>query len=434
MQEKIGIHTDIQRKEVSYIFHQVFTDWLGMGWSYADSSDLNSGQYAFTISYAKEPSSHADLCFGRSDWSFKEEEWMNSPLISDAGLVGFKRVMQGALGFDLFATLFFTLTRKEETYSSEDWDHHGRYPYEQSLLESHNLLDRPFLEEYIQFLVAQMTKKGLKVDCRQSPHVLTIDLDFAFQWYARPLPLILASLIKSPSRYPGWQTLRSIRKGQKRDPYDVIEMVQHWAEAQDVGLRIFLPVGRRSSMDRHVHPSNKAFKAWLQQWSGVVDFGLHPTYALGSWDSPRRWEVLAAEIEHFEDLVNQPCHHVRMHYLRCRPYEDYPKFSSLGIQNDWSMGYGNRSGFRSGVSRSYRFFEENKPFDKLLRIHPLSLMDSTFVHHTTCNGLEDWNERVGAYLGHAENLAYPLVFNLHNNLIADHNEYWAAFAKSLENA
>ena len=91
MQEKIGIHTDIQGKEVSYIFHQVFTDWLGMGWSYADSSDLDSGKYAFTISYAEEPSSHADLCFGRSDWSFKEEEWMNSPLISDAGLVGFKR-------------------------------------------------------------------------------------------------------------------------------------------------------------------------------------------------------------------------------------------------------------------------------------------------------------------------------------------------------
>ena len=127
--------------------------------------------------------------------------------------------------------------------------------------------------------------------------------------------------------------------------------------------------------------SIRLFTAWLKPWSEVVDFGLHPTYALGSWESPRRWEVLADEIKRFEELVNQPCHHVRMHYLRCRPHDDYPKFSSLGIQNDWSMGYGNRSGFRSGISRSYRFFEEEKPFDKLLRIHPLPLMDSTFVHH-----------------------------------------------------
>ena len=434
MQEKIGIHTDIQRKEVSYIFHQVFTDWLGMSWSFTDSSGLNSGQYAFTISYAKEPSSQADLCLGRSDWSFNADEWMNLPLISDAGLVGFKKVVQGALGFDFFATLFFTLTRKEETYNSEDWDHHGRYPYEHSLLESHHLLDRPFLEEYIHFLVAQMTKKGVVVDCKPPRHVLTVDLDFAFQWYARPLPMVLASLIKSPSRYPGWQTLRSIRKGKQRDPYDVMEMVHQWAEAQDIGLRIFLPVGKRSSMDRHVDPFNKAFTAWLKKWSEVVDFGLHPTYALGSWESPRRWEVLADEIKRFEELVNQPCHHVRMHYLRCRPHDDYPKFSSLGIQNDWSMGYGNRSGFRSGISRSYRFFEEDKSFDKLLRIHPLPLMDSTFVHHMASNGLEVWKQKMGAYLGHAENHAYPLVFNLHNNLIADHNEYWAAFTKSLENA
>ena len=165
MQEKIGIHTDIQSKEVSYIFHQVFTDWLGVNWSFTDSSDLDSGQYAFTISYAKEPSSQADLCLGRSDWSFHADEWMNLPLISDAGLVGFKKVVQGALDFDFFATLFFTLTRKEETYNSENLDNHGRYPYEHSLLGSHHLLDRPFLEEYIQFLVAQMTKKGVVVDC-----------------------------------------------------------------------------------------------------------------------------------------------------------------------------------------------------------------------------------------------------------------------------
>ena len=433
MQEKIGIHTDIQCKEVSYIFHQVFTDWLGIGWSYADSSDLNSGQYAFTISYAKEPSSQADLCLGRSDWSFHADEWMNLPLISDAGLVGFKKVVQGALDFDFFATLFFTLTRKEETYNSENLDNHGRYPYEHSLLGSHHLLDRPFLEEYIQFLVAQMTKKDVVVDCKPSRHVLTMDLDFAFQWYARPLPMVLASLIKSPSRYPGWQTLRSIRKGKQRDPYDVMQRVHQWAEAQGVSLRIFLPVGKRSSMDRHVDPFNRAFIAWLKPWSEVVDFGLHPTYALGSWDSPRRWEVLADEIKRFEELVNQPCHHIRMHYLRCRPHYDYPKFSSFGIQNDWSMGYGNRPGFRAGISRPYRFFEEDKPFDKLLRIHPLPLMDSTFVHHMASNGLEVWKQKMGAYLGHAENHAYPLVFNLHNNLIADHNEYWAAFTKSIEN-
>ena len=434
MQEKIGIHTDIQCKEVSYIFHQMFTDWLGVGWSFTDLSGLESGLYTFTISYAKEPSSQADLCLGRSYWSFNEEEWMNLPLISDAGLVGFKKVMQGALGFDFFATLFFTLTRKEETYNSENRDDHGRYPYEHSLLESHNLLDHPFLEEYIHFLAAQMTKKGVVVDCKPPRHVLTMDLDFAFKWYARPLSMVLGSLIKSPSRYPGWQTLRSICKGQQRDPYDVMEMVHQWAEAQGMGLRIFLPVGKRSRMDRHVDPFNKGFSAWLKPWSAVVDFGLHPTYSLGSWESPRRWEVLAAEIKYFEDLVNQPCHHLRMHYLRCRPHDDYPKFSSLGIQNDWSMGYGNRSGFRSGIGRSYRFFEEDKPFDKLLRIHPLPLMDSTFVHHTTSNGLEDWNEKVGAYLDQSENLGYPLVFNLHNNLIANHNEYWAAFTKSLENA
>lgn len=433
MQEKIGIHTDIQSKEVSYIFHQMFTDWLGMGWSFTDLSGLDSGQYAFTISYAKEPSSQADLCLGRSDWSFNEEEWMDSPLISAAGLVGFKKVVQGALGFDFFATLFFTLTRKEETYSSDDWDRHGRFSYEYSLLQSHHLLDRPFLEEYIHFLTAQMIKKGLDIVFEQPRHVLTMDLDFAFQWYARPISIVLASLIKSPSRYPGWQTLRAIRKGQKHDPYDIMEKIHQWAEAQEVDLRIFLPVGRRGSMDRHVDPFNKAFTSWLKPWSEVVDFGLHPTYALGSWDSPRRWEVMAAEIKHFESLVDQPCHHIRMHYLRCRPHEDYPKFSSLGIQNDWSMGYGNRPGFRSGISRPYRFFEEDKPFNKLLRIHPLPLMDSTFVYHKTSNGLEDWKQKVGAYLGHAENLGYPLVFNLHNNLIADHNEYWTAFKKSLEN-
>ena len=432
MQEKIGIHTDIQSKEVSYIFHQMFTDWLGMGWSFTDLSGLDSGQYLFTISYAKEPSSQADLCLGRSDWSFNEEEWMNSPLISDAGLVGFKKVVQGALGFDFFATLFFTLTRKEETYSSDDWDRHGRFSYEYSLLESHHLLDRPFLEEYIHFLTAQMIKKGHDIVFEQPRHVLTMDLDFAFQWYARPISIVLASLIKSPSRYPGWKTLRAIRKGQKHDPYDIMEEIHQWAKAQEVDLRIFLPVGRRGSMDRHVDPFNKAFTAWLKPWSEIVDFGLHPTYALGSWDSPRRWEVMAAEIKHFESLVDQPCHHVRMHYLRCRPHEDYPKFSSLGIQNDWSMGYGSCPGFRSGISRPYRFFEEDKPFDKLLHIHPLPLMDSTFVYHKTSNGLEDWKQKVGAYLGHAENLGYPLVFNLHNNLIADHNEYWTAFKKSLE--
>ena len=51
------------------------------------------------------------------------------------------------------------------------------------------------------------------------------------------------AIIKSPSRYPGWQTLCSIW-GQKRDPYDVMEMVHQWAEAQGIALRIFLRLGK----------------------------------------------------------------------------------------------------------------------------------------------------------------------------------------------
>ena len=185
-------------------------------------------------------------------------------------------------------------------------------------------------------------------------------------------------------------------------------------------------------MDRHVDPFNKGFTAWLKPWSEVVDFGLHPTYALGSWESPRRWEVLADEIKRFEELLNQPCHHIRMHYLRCKPHVDYPKFSSLGIQNDWSMGYGNRPGFRSGVSRPYRFLKKKNPLTNSCKFTLYRLWIDLCSSHgfQRFGGLE---AKMGAYLTHAENHAYPLVFNLHNNLVADHNEYWAAFTKSLEN-
>ncbi len=54
---------------------------------------------------------------------------------------------------------------------------------------------------------------------------------------------------------------------------------------------------------------------------------------------------------------------------------------AIGIQNEYSMGYVTMPGFRASTTLSYFFYDLTQEQISFLKIHPFSVMDTTFKHY-----------------------------------------------------
>jgi hypothetical protein len=67
----------------------------------------------------------------------------------------------------------------------------------------------------------------------------------------------------------------------------------------------------------------------------------------------------------------------RNHFLASREPEDMENLITIGITDDYTMGYADVAGFRLGTSKPVRFVNPVTKRLNSLMLHPLMIMDST---------------------------------------------------------
>ena len=93
--------------------------------------------------------------------------------------------------------------------------------------------------------------------------------------------------------------------------------------------------------------------ASFQKLVGHLDqrrsLGIHPSYR-----SHQNYDLLQAEYKRFSGLLGHETHISRQHFLLLSLPDTYRKLISLGIREDYSMGYASSVGFRAGTSRPFQ--------------------------------------------------------------------------------
>ena len=282
---------------------------------------------------------------------------------------------EGDTGFDLFAGIFYLLTRYEE-YLPHPKDSYGRFAHTASLAYKGDFLHLPlvnlWLEDFRNLL--QERFPGLQLSLPKFGLKLTYDIDIAWSYKNKGFQRnagAIAHLFFSGK----WKTMvhriRVIR-GRRQDPFDAYEWMDNLhRQAGRQPLYFFLVAQQSGKYDRNIVPQNPAFQELVRNTAANYPIGLHP-----SWASGEHQPFLSKEKSWLEKITEQSITASRQHYLRFELPTTYRRLIAAGIQDEYSMGYGTVNGFRASVATPFFWYDLKNESKTALRVHSFCFMDA----------------------------------------------------------
>ncbi len=257
---------------------------------------------------------------------------------------------------DIIYNTFFFISRAEEVINKQR-DEHGRFAAAYSVLGEHNRLMVPTLDEYARLV---MKAVGLPLPPSGFAHIyLTHDIDTIAHY--RHLRGALGGLWRGEWR----QVLRSWRNIEDDPAYTFPWLVEQDSRVPLAEKIYFVKHSFGKGYDypqyNHHSPDAHRLRKFLE-WNKVT-IGWHSSYyGVGSIEqrSKRRDELSVH----------------RSHYLNCS-IENMRKLVSLGITDDYTMGFADQAGFRLQTSRAVLWIDPERMQLTELVLHPLIIMDVT---------------------------------------------------------
>jgi hypothetical protein len=282
---------------------------------------------------------------------------------------------EGTLGFDLFAAIFYLLSRYEE-YRPHQKDMYGRYAHENSLAYKNNFLHLPLIniwledfrkiinDRYSTFCILHSTFQFLP----------TYDIDIAWSYRNKGLLRNAGGAVRSIVKGQ-WSMVKErvrVLTGREQDPFDSYEWLDSLHQQYNLQPLYFFHVGqRRTAYDKNIATSNNAFQTLVKQHADRYSIGVHPSWHSG--DAPAN---VKREKEVLEKISGQPITASRQHYIRFTVPQTFRHLIAVGITSDYSMGYGSVNGFRASVATSFYWYDLEKEEKTNLLLHPFCFMDA----------------------------------------------------------
>jgi hypothetical protein len=311
-----------------------------------------------------------------------ENLWMAHPFEPDVqlpvicGSAQFSVSEQGFnCGIDLFSASFFMLSRWEECLETQR-DEHGRFPAQASLAYRNGFLQRPVVNEYLDFLWEMLLRCG----CAQTRKTRTFqivpthDVDHPLLWWspADRMRTLAGSLLKRTNfrEFNFW--LRNIA----RDPFNTFDWLMQVSES--AGLKsCFNFMGPRARNSDAYYPFEHPFVQKLIEKIRTRghDIGIHPSYESNEQPGLLQTELKAVQAAAAPLTVSGG----RQHYLRFEVPNTWQNWSAAGLKWDSSMGYPEQCGFRCGVCYPFPVFDVQRRVKLNLWEKPLIAMDVTLA-------------------------------------------------------
>ena len=337
------------------------------------------------------------------------------------------------LQFDPLASVFFCCVRWEELESrgqkkTKFRDEHGRFRGAVSSAYTQNMLKTPLVENLAHALASELKipKELYATDYTFEP---TIDVDIAYAFKGRG------------AFHNGFAAIRDLvcfRWGSLRtridvfmggvDPYFTYDWVNKIHDQVKIKTRFFILYAKyKRPHDLPVHKENldnlisHLVKSSLVSW--------HPSYAASSSLLKFDKEKKMFENNGIEGGNNTEI--IRTHFLMGEQ-SAWKQFVDAGIKHDYSMGYADQVGFRSGMSKPYPAYDlvNEQPLD--LIIHPFAVMDSTLKSYLQLDTSEALNT-VSQLSDSVREVGGVMVTVWHNTSVSDHGiwEGWQSLYKEV---
>jgi len=283
------------------------------------------------------------------------------------------------LPFDILSACFFLLTRYEE-YLPFAPDRHGRFEAYQSLAWQQGFLEEPVIDQWLELFKSALQLKfpEIRFSAQRFKYISTFDIDnpwaYLHKGLVRTTGGILKALLVSPKN--DLRLRFEVLTGMKPDPYDTFKFIERMEEKYHFSSLFFLLCGNYGGYDTNYALNTASFQKLVGHLGRHRSLGIHPSYR-----SYQNNDLLQVEYKRFSGLLGHKTHISRQHFLLLTLPHTYRKLISLGILEDYSMGYASSVGFRAGTSSPFKFYDLKDESETELDIFPFAVMDVTLQQY-----------------------------------------------------
>ncbi len=329
---------------------------------------------------------------------------------------------------DPFASIFYLLTRYEE-YLEFTPDEHDRFraiasiQYKMGWL--HQLICDRLVKEIIQFLyINRCVEKPFTPQETQIIPTFDIDNTYAYQHketWRKYMSISKDLLQRNKHRLT---ERRNVLSGVSRDPYDTFSYITSIAQ-RGYKVKIFWHLGDYGKYDKNIRHYEPAHRKLIQEMDTVTTIGIHPSYA-----SNENFFTLKTEKDRLEEILNRKVSIGRQHFLKLRFPETYIQYIKAGILEDYTLGFAQKSGFRTGTLRTHAWFNVKRNETTDLQLHPFAYMDGTLLEYEHLS-IEAAKKEIKIMYDEAVLFGGNFIFLWHNETINDYKK-WKGWTEVLE--
>jgi hypothetical protein len=109
----------------------------------------------------------------------------------------------------------------------------------------------------------------------------------------------------------------------------------------------------------------------IQKHSDRYSIGIHPSWQSG--DDPEKLKIEILKLGH---IAGKQISSSRQHYIRFTLPKTYRQLIDLGIESDFSMGYGSINGFRASVTSPFFWYDLEREEQTKLLLYPFCFMEA----------------------------------------------------------
>lgn len=431
MPYNVQIYSPKGSAALSFVLDFVFDEFYGCGYEIvSEINDLNHD--SFVINYSERliedalqiiPNNYLFASDLKDYPDIEFSQWNEIPVFFETN---------GTVPFDLFGAVFFVLSRVEE-YTNLKRDSHNRFSVDFSIFPT-DFIQRPVIDEWLfEFKREFLIGTGITFAERQFKWINTYDIDVAYAYRFRSLKHVIAAAGRNILRgdLKSFFTRFKVLFGKKMDPYDTYTFQREISTKYADETIYFFLLGDRSQYDRNLPYSSNGMKSLILSCENFARIGIHPSYLSG--EKPGQ---LSVEINRLSNIASREIIASRQHFLRVNLPSTYRNLIESGILQDYSMGYADMSGFRSGTCTPHHFFDVERKSKTTLRIFPLVLMEGSLRDYSKLNHSQA-HVMINALIDRVKAVDGNFISLWHNDSLADtKGNYWRdlylEMAKSLK--
>lgn len=287
-------------------------------------------------------------------------------------------------GFDIFKAVLWVLTFQTEIrVESNQKDKHGRVSAKNHLFAEKKKYKIPVVDYWIDHFINSLNKKFSLQIVRKKLYSFSIgiDIDQAWKYKNKSILKTYGGIVKAFFKI----NLAEVRQRidvllhNTRDPFDTFNLFDKLQLERDQ-LIYFILNGNNRDYDPNHSIHHREYKKLLLHLHSKHPLGIHPSY-----NSIEQAELIEKEKKELEELLTTISTHSiyqsRQHYLRIKIPDTILQLEKLGIREEYSMSFFDDTGFRTGTSHPFYFYDliEDRITD--IKINPVIAMDRTYLQY-----------------------------------------------------